>query len=215
MKYISLLRNYVLRGFLDIPYVLLNQNKNALEILDKDTFYLLEMCNGKIDMDVAFLTKQQRQKLQLFIEQGVLKISETATPISPVKEYKKADNYYLKSIHWSVTGQCNLRCRHCYMSAPDYKYKDLSTDECLNIIDQMEQANVASVSITGGEPFVRKDIWIILEYIRKKGIVITQIYTNGILVTEEVLNRLEELDCSPQFILSFDGISGHDCRVSR
>lgn len=210
MNYVNLLGKYVLRGFLDIPYVLQNQKEDTLEILDEDTFYLLQMCNGRIDMDVVFLTRQQREKLQLYVEKGVLKNSEKPDPVSPAQEYKKADNYYLKSIHWSVTGQCNLRCRHCYMSAPDYKYKDLSTDECLNIIDQMEHANVASVSITGGEPFLRKDIWTLLAYIRQKGIVITQIYTNGMLVTEEVLKHLEKLDCFPQFVLSFDGISGHD-----
>lgn len=210
MSYLSLSNDYVLRGFLDIPYILTNQRNGNTELLDKSSFCLLEMCNGKIDKDIMFLTEQQKKKLQLFIEQGVLEESEKPSSICLVQKYKRANNYYLQSIHWSVTGQCNLRCKHCYMNAPDYKYKDMTTKECLEIIDQMEEANVSSVSITGGEPFMREDIWILLEYICQKGIAITQLYTNGILVTDDILKRMRKWDCFPEFVLSFDGINGHD-----
>lgn len=50
----------------------------------------------------------------------------------------------------------------------------------------------------------------LLGYLRQKGIAITQIYTNGLLLTEEILEGLKKTGISPQFVLSFDGVEGHD-----
>ena len=34
---------------------------------------------------------------------------------------------YRRNVHWSITGTCNLRCRHCFMSAPHAKHGMPST----------------------------------------------------------------------------------------
>lgn len=210
MAYIRLADNYRLRGFNDILYAIINKNNGSVEVLDKNIYYILALCDGSIDMDMVFLTKTQREILQNFMDKKLVVCSPHSDPILPIQKYKKADNNFLRSVHWSVTGNCNLRCRHCYMSAPDYKYKDLNTESCLEIIDQMEQANVSSVSITGGEPFVRRDIWQLLEYLCDKGIAVTEVYTNGLLLTDEVLGRIKKIVQPPRFVLSFDGVNGHD-----
>lgn len=210
MSYARLKDNYALRGFRDMPYGLLNRENGRMEALDREIFFLLELCNGKLDMEMVFLTPRQQDMLLKLEQNGRVMFSQSPSPIQAIQEYRKADNHYLRSVHWSVTGKCNLKCRHCYMSAPDYKYRDLSTEECMNIIDQMEQANVAAVSITGGEPFVREDIRILLGYLQQRGIAITQIYTNGLLLTEEILAGLKKIGVNPQFVLSFDGVGGHD-----
>lgn len=210
MKYISLSKNYILRGFRGQPYVLADRTNGNIGLLDKKTFYLLDLCDGQLDMDMVFLTEEQKRRLQELLDKEIVEVSQTPVPLQEIQTYKKTDNYFLKSVHWSITGRCNLRCRHCYMSAPDYKYKDLSTETCRGLIDQMAEANVTSVSITGGEPLVREDIWELLDYLHEKGIAVTQIYTNGMLLNEE---RLEQFVCrglSTEFVLSFDGGGGHD-----
>lgn len=210
MSYVRLKDNYALRGFTDLPYGLLDRESGRVEALDGKIFSLLELCNGRLDMRMVFLTPGQREMLSVLERNGKVIFSPSPSPIQTIQEYRRADNHYIRSVHWSITGRCNLKCRHCYMSAPDYKYKDLSTKECMNIIDQMEQANVAAVSITGGEPFVRGDIRMLLGYLQKKGIKVTQIYTNGLLLTGEILAGLKKTGIHPQFVLSFDGVDGHD-----
>ncbi len=49
MKYISLSKQYILRGYKDYPYVLANRINGCTEILDRKTFLLLELCSGTID----------------------------------------------------------------------------------------------------------------------------------------------------------------------
>lgn len=210
MKYVSLSKDYILRGYKDYPYVLVNRVNGWTEILDRKTFLLLEMCSGTIDFCAVYLTKEQKKKLHSLQEKGIVQFSERPDGIDKVQEYRKADNYFIRSIHWSVTGRCNLRCRHCYISAPDYKYKDMSTIECLKVIEQMDAAGVPAVSITGGEPFLRDDIWIILEAFSQKGIAVTHIYTNGMLLTEQMAERIRAMGLCPNFVISFDGTHGHD-----
>lgn len=210
MKYVSLSREYMLRGYKDYPYVLVNRLNGWTEILDRKTFLLLELCSGTIDFRAVYLTNDQKEKLDSFQEKGIVQCLQKRNEIERVQRYRRADNFFIRSIHWSVTGRCNLRCRHCYMSAPDYKYKDMSTAECLSIIEQMDQAGVPSVSITGGEPFVREDIWTILEAFSKKAIAVTHIYTNGMLLTEKMAERIRGMGLRPNFVISFDGVDGHD-----
>ncbi len=210
MKYVSLSKDYVLRGYKDFPYVLANRMNGWTEILDRETFLLLEMCSGKIDFRTVYLTKEQKEKLERLREKEIVQFLPRQDGIDRVQEYRRANNYFIRSIHWSVTGKCNLKCRHCYMSAPDYKYKDMSTVECLRVIEQMDLAGVPSVSITGGEPFLRDDIWTILETFSQKGIAVSHIYTNGMLLTEQIAEHLLEMGLHPSFVISFDGVDGHD-----
>ena len=210
MKYVSLSRDYMLRGYKDYPYVLANRMNGWTEMLDRETFLLLEMCNGKIDFRAVYLTKEQKKKLDSLHKKEIVQFLNREDGIDSIQEYRRADNYFIRSIHWSVTGRCNLRCRHCYMSAPDYKYKDMSTTECLKVIEQMELAGVPAVSITGGEPFVRDDIWTILEEFSRKGIAVSHIYTNGMLLTEQTAERILAMGLRPGFVISFDGVDGHD-----
>ena len=67
-----------------------------------------------------------------------------------------------------------------------------------------------NVSITGGEPFVRKDIFKILEKIVESGMGIMQVYTNGLLLNQKILDWFKERGLKPDFVLSHDGVGCHD-----
>ena len=62
---------------------------------------------------------------------------------------------------WNLTQRCNLHCAHCYMSAfagADTS-RELSTEECRRVIDDIAVANPNFLILTGGEPLLRKDIF--------------------------------------------------------
>lgn len=81
-----------------------------------------------------------------------------------------------------ITSRCNLRCSFCEMGDPSRPVnKDLSTDELKDIIRQLAEWKVRKLYLTGGEPFMRKDIWDILSYCDEYGVRIVRLTTNGTL----------------------------------
>lgn len=80
--------------------------------------------------------------------------------------YKQAhDNNQLLSAMLELTTQCNLKCQHCYI--PEHNNYGLSTDDWFCVIEQLRKLGTLNISLTGGEIFLRKDIFQIIEYIRQ------------------------------------------------
>ncbi|HID95326.1 MAG TPA: radical SAM protein [Candidatus Latescibacteria bacterium] len=92
---------------------------------------------------------------------------------------------------WNFTNACNLRCKHCYQNAWKRLPDELSLEERLDVIDQLDRMNLPLLAFSGGEPLVDREIWRIIEYARSKGIWLS-LATNGTLITEEVARRLKE-----------------------
>lgn len=109
----------------------------------------------------------------------------------------------------AITNQCNLNCKHCYVSNTR-RLKDLTTSELLDIISQIKELKVFDVNIFGGEPFLRKDFFIILEALSKLKIGIS-INTNATLITPAVARRLARYRVK-SYIVGLDGSSAamHD-----
>jgi len=95
------------------------------------------------------------------------------------------------SLTWEVTHRCNLSCVHCYIvnSRKKEKQQELTLQEIDNLLPQLLNAGCLEIIITGGEPFLRKDIIEILSRFKQLG-VLYSIYTNVTLVTEEVIDFL-------------------------
>ena len=72
----------------------------------------------------------------------------------------------LAELYVFVTNDCNLRCTHCYVSSGDYVPPDeLGTEEMLRLIDEARDLGVARFYFTGGEPFMRKDIFELVDHV--------------------------------------------------
>jgi MoaA/NifB/PqqE/SkfB family radical SAM enzyme len=59
-----------------------------------------------------------------------------------------------------VTGQCNLRCRHCFACLEE---KQLDTGQLLAIVDQLRDIEAHKIILTGGEPLLRQDLEQVVE----------------------------------------------------
>lgn len=105
-----------------------------------------------------------------------------------------ANTYRAYSISWNLTQRCNLHCAHCYMSAyagADTS-KELSTDECRRVMDEIAQVNPEALLIlTGGEPLVRKDIFDLASYASDTGFTVV-LGTNGVLLREAEARRMRQ-----------------------
>ena len=94
---------------------------------------------------------------------------------------------------WDFTKQCNLKCKHCYANATSEPAEDeLTLEERKEIIDQLDEAGVAAISFSGGEPLVNKDFWEVARYAHSKGFYLS-VATNGTLISKENANRLKEV----------------------
>jgi radical SAM protein with 4Fe4S-binding SPASM domain len=99
-------------------------------------------------------------------------------------------------ISWNLTRRCNLRCEHCYISAGrisrDEALGELSTEECLRVVDGICEVNPEALLIlTGGEPLLRPDVFEIASYAGRKGLW-PVVGTNGVLITAALCQRMIE-----------------------
>ena len=89
----------------------------------------------------------------------------------------------------SPTMRCNLHCAGCY--AASYSKKDDLEFEVINrILTEGEELGIFWVTILGGEPFIRQDMW---EIYKRHNDVFFQVYTNGTLIDKQAARKLAEL----------------------
>jgi AdoMet-dependent heme synthase len=94
------------------------------------------------------------------------------------------------SVHLDVTYRCNERCVHCYLDHDDHG--EMTTAEIKNVLDQLAAAGVFFLIFSGGEVFLRRDFFELLEYAR--GLLFNvKIKTNGVMIREAEAQRLRAL----------------------
>lgn len=209
--YYKLNNGLLLRGWKRAPYAVVDKNRHKTIFISAEEMKALQLCNGRIDLSLPLIPDSVRQMLPVLEKNQVITACEPGDSIAIEQEYYCYPARYIRSAHWSVTGRCNYRCKHCYMSAPDAKYGELSHEEAMSIIRQLIACGIQEISLTGGEPLLRKDFWELVDALTEGGIRITTIYSNGKLVTDKLLEELDKRGMHPCFNMSYDGVEGwHD-----
>lgn len=202
---------YLLRGWEKLPTGVVDTRTGKTLFTNNETMKVLKLCDGKIDFSLPLVDEKYREIAAALCEKNIVLPCEKPRAILPVQEYRSFANRYISMAHWSITGRCNYRCKHCYMSAGDAKYGELSHEAIMKIIDELADCGIYTVSLTGGEPLVRPDFWEIVDALRERNICIETIYSNGFLVNEKLLQGLRDRGLDPEFNMSFDGTEGwHD-----
>lgn len=175
--------------------------------LSSEEWDFLKQCDGK----------HIQEKSTLLDSLAARKIICPATSERPRPEAWQlpvfCDNRYVPGANWSITGSCNLKCRHCFMAkdavgAP--AFHTFTWDECVSLIDEMNKCGIHAVKITGGEPLLHPNFLDILKYIDKKGMIVSEINTNGTFITDELLKSISGLSYRPLWKISLDCIGYHD-----
>jgi AdoMet-dependent heme synthase len=96
----------------------------------------------------------------------------------------------LRMVAWEVTRSCNLACVHCRASSLRGPYGgELTTDECMKLLDDIAAVGKPVIILTGGEPLLRDDIYEISAYGDSLGLRMV-LATNGTLVTEQIAAKM-------------------------
>jgi len=100
-----------------------------------------------------------------------------------------------------VTHRCPLKCVHCFNNLPaensQIRSRELSSGELCRVLDEIAEAGCLWLLFTGGEILARKDFLNVYAHAKRKGLLIT-LFTNGVLVTEEIAAFLAGM---PPFVI--------------
>jgi radical SAM protein with 4Fe4S-binding SPASM domain len=93
-------------------------------------------------------------------------------------------------VQLDLTYRCNERCVHCYLDHDDHG--EMNTAEIKGLLDQMADAGVFFLTISGGEIMMRKDFFEILEHAHARTFCI-KLKTNGVLIRKKEAERIRAL----------------------
>ena len=97
-------------------------------------------------------------------------------------------------IVWEVTDRCNLQCTYCYRDSGNKSILELSEEEAINL--SIGAMQVFHVTISGGEPLLRQDIFRIASTLSEFGIGV-YLDTNGTLISNKIAHRIRASGINP------------------
>ncbi len=201
-------------GFIFNPFLF---NEIALDDIE---IRVIELCNGSLYVkDIADFIAEEfclserdscwktTQSINKFINYFAINwceekkngaLPQKADPSNNNKETQENDTteqYYSAplSVIFELTNSCNLKCKHCLVDAGAANNQELSFADIKKIIDQLHELKVLNINFGGGEPLLRPDLFDILQYTSNLNIGV-MLSTNGFLVTDSVLEKLEDIN---------------------
>jgi len=117
----------------------------------------------------------------------------------------------LRSLALELTPRCNQQCLYCYnpwRREPTGATEELSTEEICGLVDKvLEEAELEHLTLTGGEPLMRRDLFEIVDYVNGCGLSVVLI-SNGGLIDEKAAQMLAVRDV--QYVqVTFAGPEAH------
>lgn len=197
---ISPIKNNQLKNYIVKKSVYLASNYVIPHLKDETIMNLSEKINnfkapaGKIFFDHIFvnlkrklpsLSKNVKKKiLDNFISNFLLLSGDRR------KAFIERNGFYPPLFYViSPSMHCNLKCYGCYSA--NYTRKDkLSFEKINQIIDEGKSYGIFFYTISGGEPFVRKDL---IDIFKRNSDCYFQVYTNGSLIDGKMAEKLAEL----------------------
>jgi MoaA/NifB/PqqE/SkfB family radical SAM enzyme len=148
----------------------------------------------KEDYPTTRLIKRGLRELNPQVKKGLvnnLVLNNSYGPKAAVRERLKHEEHfrppYIMLISPSM--RCNLHCVGCYAS--EYTKKDdLPYDVIERVVNEANAMGMYAITILGGEPFIRKDMWDLYEKHPDTEFII---FTNGTLLDEPTVDRIARL----------------------
>jgi radical SAM protein with 4Fe4S-binding SPASM domain len=144
--------------------------------------------------------------IELLYEAGVMEVNEKSSQLpgyTPDYQVNDVENVLVIA----TTQACNLSCPMCYAVAGKAMKSEMSTEQIIAIVDQLNQMpwdnKISRVALTGGELFLRKDALDLIEYVHNEGFFV-QINSNATLFNDLTIERLSKLS-RLKLSISLDG----------
>jgi radical SAM protein with 4Fe4S-binding SPASM domain len=112
------------------------------------------------------------------------------TPVMDRWIQRTVERHLPWSVHLDITYRCNERCIHCYLDHEDHG--EMTTQEIKGVLDQLADAGTLFLTLSGGEIFLRSDLFELIGYARKLHFDVS-LKTNALLIDTERARKLREL----------------------
>ena len=120
---------------------------------------------------------------------------------------------FARLVEWELTRACNLACVHCYVRHGKPRRYELTTKEARRVAGSLARAGCASVTLSGGEPLLRRDWPEIASTLVDSGAAV-QIISNGIAIQRQTALKVKSAGVR-MVLLSLDGMEAAHDRIRR
>ena len=193
-----------LRTWSDFPYACYRGGAPLPYALSRSDFLALLRCDGTQELAPS-------PRLQNLEARGYIHVAAPGESLSRWQRYRAFPNVFFNGLSLEITERCNYRCRHCFNIADSSTLQqELRLDEIEAYLEDACECGVKNVTLTGGEPLLHPDFLEIVRLIVKKGLCFHALNTNGARITDELLDQISALGCTPLIKISFDGFGFHD-----
>lgn len=107
------------------------------------------------------------------------------------KRVSKEKKSSLEVTYINITEACNLRCPYCYAEAGREAKDELTQEEIKEVILSSKALGARKIVFTGGEPFLREEIFSLGSFVKEEGL-LSEVITNGTCIKEHDIERIEE-----------------------
>lgn len=224
-KILSLSKNFLLRKQGDGKYILFNKANDMKYTITLKLFAFLYLFkNNRCEMDVMLHYLKEKgieiDDIVEFCQRDDLKKLFTTKTMSNMKNgtniYHNLScpsphtEYTPEKIDFLITRHCNLKCRHCFEnSSPSIQSNSINLETLFDVFHQMDELNVKTLKITGGEPLSYPHITEILQEISRLRFE-SIILTNAMLLNQSLINIIVRGNI--KLGISLDGVNkeSHD-----
>lgn len=112
------------------------------------------------------------------------------TPVMDRWIQRTVERHLPWSVHLDLTYRCNERCVHCYLDHEDHG--EMTTEEIKTVLDQLAEAGTLFLTFSGGEIFLRSDLFDLIAYARQLHFDVS-LKTNALLIDSKRARKLRDL----------------------
>ena len=196
----------------DDKVILVNRDTGQWMRISKECFDILNDAISNRYMASSLLETFQDPEDREYFE----KLLKNAMEMGVISE-NEGNSKKIETIYLILTNRCNLKCKHCCVSAEGVNNKiidnEMNTDAFKNAIDKVAACNPDRVIVSGGEPMIRKDFLELMQYLRNKYSGIIGLSTNAVLINrtnvKDVIKNVDRID------ISIDGVDEETCSIVR
>ena len=207
MEYI-LGRQVLLRGYLNMPYAAYFRGSSDAMEITREELRILERTYEPCSQKVLEAEAQGWERLR---RMGLIEPWREGRRVKAFQRYRRCDNTYMPAANWAITGKCNYNCLHCFNASDNQaSHEEFSREEALKLVDCFDECGIVNITITGGEPTLHPNLTEVIHRMEERGLVLSELTTNGERITQAFLDELSGLPYKPLFKVSFDGLGHHD-----
>jgi radical SAM protein with 4Fe4S-binding SPASM domain len=121
---------------------------------------------------------------------------------------------YPIDVQIELTEACNQKCQHCYnfwrYDSEVVKKDELNADKFLLVLEKLNECGVSMITLTGGEPLLRPEIFFTLLKQAKKYNMEVGLNSNAVLINKEMAEKMFEAGLDHALISVLGIESTHD-----